>query len=51
MNFLLRIISIRLPQTVAIIGAIYLAAAGADGWGWLIFFAIIFDCKAEVHTD
>lgn len=51
MNLLLRIVSIQLPQTVAIIGAIYLAASGADGWGWLIFFAMIFDSSLEVNAD
>lgn len=29
-----------LPELACILGAIYLAANGHDGWGWLIFLAI-----------
>lgn len=30
-----------LPEVACIIGATWLAATGHDGWGWLIFLAIV----------
>lgn len=30
-----------LIPTAAILGAIYLMATGKDGWGWLLFIAVI----------
>jgi hypothetical protein len=31
----------QLPTCIAVGGAIYLAAQGKDGWGWLLFVAVL----------
>ena len=30
-----------LPEAACILGAIYLAANGLDGWGWLLVVAVL----------
>lgn len=31
----------QIPSMLAIAGAVYLAAQGKDGWGWLLFIAVV----------
>lgn len=30
-----------IPCTTAIIGGVYMATNGIDGWGWLLFVAVL----------
>lgn len=51
MNFTVITLMARLPQLAAVVGAIYLASQGKDGWGWLVFLALVMDCSIELKTD
>lgn len=51
MDFTLITLMARLPQLAAVIGAVYLASQGQEGWGWLIFLALVMDSSIEMKTD
>lgn len=38
---LIVLILLVLPTIIALCGAIYLAAKGKEGWGWLLFVALL----------
>jgi hypothetical protein len=37
-------IAVNIVPIIATIGAIIVAASGHDGWGWLIFLALMTNC-------
>lgn len=45
---LLLILVSNLPTLASVCGAIYLASLGKDGWGWLLFVAIVLSTTVNV---
>ncbi len=41
MTYIVAVIAWAVVEVAAISGAVYLASQGKDGWGWLIFLALV----------